>query len=97
MRIILSGVPKQFFDHIFLDMELSFEPSGAVLTLEEADKQMGGGGRASRCALGEALIFQHLFCYLQIIFMRVFRDAQFFFPPLSDTELSQVNLLSYRI
>jgi hypothetical protein len=42
----------------------------------------------------EALIFQHLSCYLQIIFMREIFEMLIFFPfPLNGTELSQINLL----
>lgn len=41
---------ERIFGHIFLDMEPRSEQSGAVLTLEEADKQMeGGGGSVPMC------------------------------------------------
>lgn len=41
---------ETIFGHIFLDMEPSFEQSEAVLMLEEADKQMeGGGGSRPMC------------------------------------------------
>lgn len=42
---------KTIFGHIFLDMKMSFEQSGAVLMLEEADKQMEGGrGSVPMCS-----------------------------------------------
>lgn len=34
---------ETFFGRIFLDMKMSCEKDGAVLMLEEADRQMGGG------------------------------------------------------
>lgn len=41
---------ETIFGHIVLDMEPSSEQSGAVLTSEEADKQMeGGGGSIPMC------------------------------------------------
>lgn len=84
MRITLPSMLRHFFP------TQSFQTSGGVKS-RAGCAHAGRGGQADGRWLGqpfdvlaeEALIFQHLSCYLQIIFMRDFQSCSIIFFSIS--------------